>query len=70
VLVAFQRLSLRPGASRRLTLPIALRRLACFDPDRDAFVLEAGEHRLVLARHADDPGLLVTVELEAALLGP
>jgi beta-glucosidase len=69
-LVAFQRLLLQPGAWQRLSLPIPLRRLACFDPDRDAFVLEDGPHRLVVARHADDPGLAVTVVLQAAVLGP
>jgi beta-glucosidase len=69
-LVAFQRLLLQPGAWQRLSLPIPLRRLACFDPDRDAFVLEDGPHRLVVARHADDPGQAVTVVLQAAVLGP
>jgi beta-glucosidase len=69
-LVGFQRLMLQPGERQRLTLTIALRRLACFDPDVDAFVLEAGLHRLVVARHADDRGLVVTLELAAALLGP
>jgi beta-glucosidase len=70
MLVAFQRLELQPGERRRLTFPIALRRLACFDPDVDGFVLEQGLHRLVVARHADDPGLVVGVMLEATLLGP
>jgi beta-glucosidase len=70
LLVAFQRWMLQPGETQRLTLSIPLRRLACFDPDRDAFVLEQGLHRLVVARHADDPGQAVTLELEAMELGP
>lgn len=69
-LVAFQRLTLQPGERQRLSLSIAMRRLACFDPACDAFVLEKGRHRLVVARHADDPGLVVELQLEAALLGP
>ncbi|MEB3332436.1 MAG: glycoside hydrolase family 3 C-terminal domain-containing protein, partial [Synechococcaceae cyanobacterium] len=69
-LVAFQRLTLAPGERRTLQLPIPLRQLACFDAGRDAFVLEAGTHRLVVARHADDPGLAVSVALEATVLGP
>jgi beta-glucosidase len=69
-LVAFQRLHLEPGASRRLQLTIPLRRLACFDSDCDAFVLEAGVHRLVVAPHAEAPGLAVALELEARVLGP
>ncbi len=69
-LAAFQRLDLPAGERRRLVLKIPLRRLACFDPDRDAFVLEAGLHRLVVARHAEDPGQAVSLELQAAVLGP
>ena len=69
-LAAFQRLDLAAGERRRLVLTIPLRRLACFDPERDAFVLEAGVQRLVVARHAEDPGQAVSLELQAAVLGP
>ena len=69
-LAAFGRLTLPPQGQRRLTLTIPMRQLACFDPARDAFVLEAGVHRLVVARHAEDPGLAVGVELQEAVLGP
>ncbi|KMM16773.1 hypothetical protein SYNGFB01_08815 [Synechococcus sp. GFB01] len=69
-LVGFQRLSLNAGERRRLSLTIPLRHLACFDPQRDAFVLEAGVNQLVFARHADDAGLPVGVELEECCLGP
>jgi beta-glucosidase len=69
-LAAFKRLTLPAHGQRRLTLTIPMRQLACFDPARDAFVLEAGVHRLVVARHAEDPGLAVGVELQEAVLGP
>jgi len=69
-LVAFQRLSLEPGESRRLHLAIPLRRLACFDPDRDRFVVEAGLHRLVVASDAEAPGVAAALQLEATVLGP
>ena len=69
-LAAFGRLTLPAQGQRRLTLTIPMRQLACFDPERDAFVLEAGVHRLVVARHAEDPGLAVGVELQEAVLGP
>ena len=69
-LAAFKRLTLPAHGQRRLTLTIPMRQLACFDPERDAFVLEAGVHRLVVARHAEDPGLAVDVELPEAVLGP
>ena len=69
-LVAFQRLHLEPGETRRLRLVIPLRRLTCFAADRDCFVLEAGLHRLVVAPHAEAPGLAVALHLEATVLGP
>jgi beta-glucosidase len=69
-LVAFQRLELERGEQRRINLEIPLRRLSCFDEGRDGFVLEAGRHRLVVARHADDPGLGVDLTLTATFIGP
>ena len=69
-LVTFQRLELQPGEERELSLLIPARRLACFDEARDGFVLEAGLHRLVVARHADDPGQAVALQLESAFIGP
>jgi beta-glucosidase len=69
-LVAFQRLSLPAGERRRQALIIPLRQLACFDPPRDAFVLEGGMHQLVVASHAQDPGQAVCLELLATVLGP
>ena len=69
-LAAFKRLTLPAQGQRGITLTIPMRQLAFFDPERDAFVLEAGVHRLVVARHAEDPGLAVDVELQEAVLGP
>jgi beta-glucosidase len=69
-LVAFQRVGLEPGESRWLRLAIPLRRLACFDASRDCFVIEAGLHHLVVAPHAEAPGLAVALPLEACVLGP
>ena len=69
VLVAFQRVWLEPGERQRLTLTIPLRRLACFDEQRDRFVVEKGLHRLVVAAHADDPGVAANLDLEERELG-
>jgi len=68
-LVGFGRLQLEPGQAQRLELAIPLQRLAYFDAGADAFRLEAGLHRLVVARHAEDPGLAVEVEVRAMQLG-
>jgi beta-glucosidase len=69
-LVGFRRLELAAGTCRRLRLAIPLRRLAFFDEARDGFMLEPGDHRLVVARHGEDPGLAVTLRLEERWLGP
>lgn len=69
-LVAFQRLLLGAGEARRITLAVPLRVCARFDPAQDGFVTEAGLHQLVLARHVEDEGLAVTLELEAGLVCP
>lgn len=67
-LVAFQRLLLAAGESHHITLAIPLRACATFDPALDGFVTEAGLHRLVVARHVEDEGLAVALELEAELV--
>ncbi len=69
-LVAFARLKLGVDECRSLRLAIPRRRLAVFDEAGDGFRLEAGLHRLVVARHVEDPGLAVEVTLEGGWLGP
>jgi beta-glucosidase len=68
-LVAFARVPLASGSSQRITLTIPLRRLAFFDITQDGFMIEAGVHRLVVARHCEDPGLALELLLEATFLG-
>ncbi|MEB3200641.1 MAG: fibronectin type III-like domain-contianing protein, partial [Synechococcaceae cyanobacterium] len=63
-LAGFSRVNLRPGGSQRVRIRIPLRRLAWFDPARDGFMLERGRHRLVVARHAEDDGIGVDLELD------
>lgn len=67
-LVAFRRVKLASGRQRRIRLLVPQGRLAFFDAQRDRFMIEPGEHRLVLARHADDPGLAMPVQCVAAVL--
>jgi beta-glucosidase len=68
-LVAFARVPLAAAACQRITLTIPLHRLAFFDVDQDGFQIEAGIHRLVVARHCEDPGLAIELLLEATFLG-
>ena len=67
-LVAFERLLLAAGEARRITLAIQLRACATFDPAQDGFVTEEGVHRVVVARHVEDEGLAVALELDAELV--
>jgi beta-glucosidase len=68
-LVAFARVPLAAGACQRIRLAIPLRRLAFFDITQDGFMIEAGIHRLVVARHCEDSGLAIELPLEATFLG-
>jgi beta-glucosidase len=68
-LVAFARVPLASGACQRITLTIPLHRLAFFDIHQDGFQIEAGIHRLVVARHCEDPGLACELLLGATFLG-
>jgi beta-glucosidase len=69
-LAGFARVSLAPGQGERVGVVIPLRRLAYFDEGRDAFVLEGGRHRFRVARHAEDDGIGVDLDLEGCVLGP
>jgi beta-glucosidase len=69
-LVGFVRVALKPGANRRISLRIPLRRLAWFDERRDCFVVQAGRYLLVVADHAEDPGQGVSLDLDADVLMP
>jgi hypothetical protein len=68
-LVGFQRVNLGPGRSQRAAIRIPLRRLAWYDQAREGFVLEGGRHRLLVARHAEDGGIGVDLELESGMVG-
>ncbi len=68
-LVGFARVPLAAGACQRITLTIPLHRLAFFDITQDGFMIEAGIHRLVVARHCEDSGLASELALDATFLG-
>jgi beta-glucosidase len=68
-LVAFARVPLTAGSCQRINLTIPLHRLAFFDVHQDGFQIEAGIHRLVVARHSEEPGLVCELVLGATFLG-
>jgi beta-glucosidase len=53
-LVAFQKVALAPGETRSLRLEIAPRALACFDPEKNAWIAEPGEFELRAGRSSRD----------------
>ncbi|MFS6825862.1 fibronectin type III-like domain-contianing protein [Cyanobium sp. ATX-6F1] len=69
MLVGFQRLRLEAGTAERVVVLIPLRHLAYFDEGRDAFVVEAGRHRLRVCRHVEDDGIGADLELTEMVLG-
>lgn len=68
VLVGFTRLNLAPAQSKRIFLEIGLRRVAFFDEGLQAFVVEAGRHWILVARHAEDGGIAIPLDLKETLL--
>ena len=65
-LVAFQRVGLRPGESRRVTLSVCARELEYWDEEREARTLETGPVSLKVCRSAVDVVLEETIDVKAA----
>lgn len=51
---AFRRVTLRPGETRTIALPLAARELAYWDPDRDRWVVEEGTVELQVGASSED----------------
>ena len=69
-LAGFARFALDPGQQVRAHVPVPWRALAYFDERADAFVLEEGTHRLVVARDAEaEPEVSATLTLERRVVG-
>jgi beta-glucosidase len=69
MLVGFCCVLLQPGQAEPVQIDVPLQRLAFFDEAADAFALEAGRHRVRVARHAEDDGIGAEIKLEAGLVG-
>jgi len=62
-LVGFRRVTLRPGETRTVRIPLAARQLAYWNTARGAFEVEAGPVRLMAGESSADIRLTRTVEL-------
>lgn len=68
-LLAFERVELEPGESRRVTLVAEPRLLARFDGSAGAWRIAGGTHQVRVGTTAGDTGVPGTVELEARTFG-
>lgn len=62
-LVGFQRVSLRPGETRTVRIPLQAKRLAYWNTERKSMEVEAGPVKLLLGEASDAIRLSTTLEL-------
>ena len=68
-LLGFERISLKPGESRSVTIKADPRLLARFDGERGKWRIAGGVHRIMLGKNAEDAGAIEDVTLDARLFG-
>ena len=64
-LKAFGKVSLQPGETQTVTLPLDMRSLAYFDDRRRAWVADAGEFELLIGQSSADLPIRQTLRLES-----
>lgn len=69
-LAAFQRVTLDPGESRRVTLTAEPRILADYDTSLPGWRIAGGSYRVAIARDATDRSMTLTTTLDAATMKP
>jgi beta-glucosidase len=69
-LAAFQRVELKPGESRRVTLIAEPRIVADYDTRLPGWRVAAGRYRVAIARHAADRALVQTATLTGSTMKP
>ncbi|MEZ0496124.1 glycoside hydrolase family 3 C-terminal domain-containing protein [Sphingomonas sp. IW22] len=69
-LAAFQRVTLKPGETRRITLTAEPRIIADYDTALPGWRIAGGRYRVALARDARDRSMVSTVTLDAATMKP
>ncbi|QDZ08754.1 beta-glucosidase [Sphingomonas panacisoli] len=69
-LAGFQRVTLKPGKGRRVTLTAEPRILADFDTALPGWRIKGGTYRVALAHDATDRGMTTTVKIDPATMKP
>jgi len=68
-LKGFAKVKLKPGEAARVTFRVPVDLLAYYDREM-RLAVEAGEYRVIVARHAEDEGLQATVKVEKGFTLP
>ena len=69
-LAGFQRVSLKPGEARRVTLTAEPRIVADYDTGLPGWRIRGGTYRVALARSATDRSITTTVKMDGATMKP
>ncbi|MFL9839497.1 beta-glucosidase [Sphingomonas sp. ST-64] len=69
-LAGFQRVTLKPGESRRVTLTAEPRILADYDTKLPGWRIAGGTYRIAIAKDATDRSMTLTTTLDAATMKP
>ena len=69
-LAGFQRVTLKPGEVRRVTLTAEPRIVADYDTSLPGWRIKGGTYRVALAHDATDRGMTTTVKLDPATMKP
>ena len=69
-LAAFQRVTLQPGESRRVTLTAEPRVIADYDPRLPGWRIAGGRYRVAVAHDATDRALVLTTDLDRDTMKP
>ncbi len=69
-LAAFQRVELKPGETREVTLTAEPRVIADYDPTQPGWKIAGGQYRLAVGKDATDRSMLATVTMAEATMKP
>ena len=69
-LAAFERVTLRPGETRRVTLTAEPRVVADYDTGLPGWRIAGGAYRVAIGRNAADRTMVLTARLDAATIAP
>ena len=69
-LIAWSKVDLKPGESRRITVPVDMRLLASFDAAAKVWRVAAGDYVLTLGSSSADVGATAKIHLDASAIKP